>query len=135
MLFANILISLTYQHNFVRNSNGSLLDLVFSSFPNVRTFPAPDILLSADSHHLAILFHVPHAVITFSRPRCVNRRHFSSANYPEIINYLNLIDWDNLLSPLSIHVAVNTLYSHLNHVISSFVPCSSSITRVGQNVI
>lgn len=113
------------QFNYICNSSGSLLDLLFSNTREVKTSNALDPLLSCDSYHPPLVFN---AVTNTKTPsHCANiiastRANFKCADYVSINNYLSSINWDLAFHELNIDEALDLLYYHLSYVTNTFVP-------------
>ncbi|XP_026828978.1 uncharacterized protein LOC113562772 [Ooceraea biroi] len=126
---ANIIINYfnefdMYQHNSVNNSNGDILDLIFSNFSTISVCSADDSLLNCDIYHPALCFATPlRPALPVVRPSIV-RWNFRRADYEAINDYLGSINWDAVFEGRNVEDAVGLLYSHLQYAIDSFVPVS-----------
>ncbi|XP_046406344.1 uncharacterized protein LOC124171245 [Ischnura elegans] len=91
-----------YQCNTVSNHRGVLLDLVFSSRQDQMIISATESLLPIDIHH-------PPISTRLSRNPVRN-------------GHLEVINWAQLLCPLSVNEGMSLFYSILNDLICCFTP-------------
>lgn len=107
------------QINFIKNSNGRLLDLCFTNIHNAVIIPSEPIL-PIDKHHppLECIFEL--APQTLSEA-FVHITDFKSADYASINAHLSSLNWE-FLEKLSIDEAVESFYKVLIELISQYVP-------------
>ncbi|KAH9636137.1 hypothetical protein HF086_007089, partial [Spodoptera exigua] len=125
------------QCNAICNKYGCILDLVLTTLDSKSINVTSDVepLVSIDAYHppLEIVLALPRGNIV-DNPLIPSQDlnaewDFHKADfqglYPDIIN----IDWTDLLQEKDVNLAVDILYSKLNHVISSRVPRKTIITN------
>jgi Reverse transcriptase (RNA-dependent DNA polymerase) len=112
------------QVNFIPNSRNVFLDVCFTSIPDdVTVSECNSPLLPLDIHHKSYDFFISIDDLNFNdsqeKTKCYN---FKKANVPEIINYLNNIDWDNAFSGKDVNVCIEKFYETLQVCFDSYVP-------------
>jgi Reverse transcriptase (RNA-dependent DNA polymerase) len=121
----NFLLKISYlnifQFNDVVNSNGSILDLVFSDFNNISVNNSVNPLVPCDNYHPGLLVSIP---IIVNKPidysLCVY--NFHTCNYVDIATTLAAINWCSLFKNLNLNDAVNMFYCIIYEIIDIFVP-------------
>lgn len=108
------------QFNCNFNTNGGMLDLLFSFFGNIAVIPALDPLIFCDLYHSALSFSIPSSPINRCSYSCLQEK--KRADFGAISEYLGGINWDATLGNLWVNDAVRFTYDHFNFAISSFVP-------------
>jgi len=117
-----------YQHNTILNARGNTLDLLFSNLRFIHVHAALESLLSNDVFHPPLVFSLPTPCVTSVTTTNITKFDFKRANFYIMKDYLNNINWDMELRDLDVNDAVNSVYSHLDHIIQSCVP-SFAISR------
>ncbi|XP_011859251.1 PREDICTED: RNA-directed DNA polymerase from mobile element jockey-like [Vollenhovia emeryi] len=110
------------QHNFIKNTRGHILDLVFSSLTDIHVYSAHDALVPCDEYHPALQLMLPLSAPIRQNSESSSRLCFERADYDAINDYLGHIDWDLAISELSVDEATEFLHHHLKYSISTFVP-------------
>ncbi|XP_045474945.1 uncharacterized protein LOC123680871 [Harmonia axyridis] len=108
------------QINKIKNTNNTILDLIFVSQDNVEVFRASDELISCDPHHPPLCFDIPFEKIKTERD-CEYFRDFKAANFEGIISCLSQTDW-NLLIDNDMASSITAFYEVINHIINEYVP-------------
>lgn len=112
---------LSQHNNFIKNSSGNILDLIFSNFTTEVT-KCDNPLVLEDKHHPSLSVKI---VDLSYKPLCyapIEKHLFHKANYSLINEYLSNLDWSNELSNLEVNDAVDFFYRALNEVIKEHVP-------------
>lgn len=111
------------QHNYVKNCSDRILDLVLSTEPTCSVNESSNSLVAVDKLHppleltMALLKDCNLPYSTDTRP------NFYKANYPEINNYLNKLNWNELfLNTCDVNDMVEIFYKYLRETIGKFVP-------------
>lgn len=108
------------QYNNIPNSNGQILDFVFTSAQDIRVIKCDCAFVPEDPHHCVIKCHIS-LLVPESRPhRSYSKRNFRGADYNSIRLDLNKKNWSNL-KLLNINEAVATFYETLNNLVSKYV--------------
>lgn len=109
------------QLNKVHNSNNRILDLVFSNDSKTVVEQSDEMLLPLDHHHPAL-----DIIITNESTNLLNLKtssyNFTKADYPNIIDYLDHLDWSFLEDENNITNQVHHFYSFLNTSKELYVP-------------
>lgn len=103
------------------NNNHKFLDLVFSSFPVIVSHTSQH-LIPECKYHKSIIIDISTEI---DLPMVNNKRTinlFKKANYENINNALNNIDWDAEFSNLTTDIAINRFYDILDKIIHYNVP-------------
>ncbi|XP_062715023.1 uncharacterized protein LOC115256208 [Aedes albopictus] len=113
----------------VKNENNRSLDLCFVSEElgvNCSVMQAPDPLVKIGRHHPPLLLN-----LEVNPYRCFHETSesiaydFSRANFEEMNNFLERVDWNEILSESDANLAASTLSGVLLYAIDQFVPVSS----------
>lgn len=83
---------------------------------------ATDTLFPLNLHDLLLQFSFLISVNHRTTTQIVTKKLFFAADYPTMNIFMCSIDWDRLLSELSVDESVDVLYTHLNNCITHFVP-------------
>lgn len=105
------------QNNEIRNQNGALLDLVFSSSP-LNIEPVVDTIVPCDAHHPALSISCP---LSVNIPMLNNEhtyRDFKQADFEKIESNIRVIDWDKIFSEMSVNQAAAYLQNILLNLIN-----------------
>jgi hypothetical protein len=111
-----------YQCNTVSNHRGVLLDLVFSSRQDQLIIPATESLLPIDIHHPPISTRLSLKTNTANIIDCLSMYDFKKCDFLSISSHLEVINWAELLCPLSVNEGMSLFYSILNELICCFTP-------------
>jgi len=110
-----------FQHNFLPNSHGSILDLIFSNSNKVISSTATESLVIPDPYHLPL-----HIIFPFLSYNVAVNTHtykdFKDANYSGISQFFNSFNWESTFSQYSIDDAASIFNEALIHSIELFVP-------------
>lgn len=112
------------QINPHHNNIGRVLDLVFADeFQETSVLFCSDSLIDIDAYHPAIECYFNINIV----PELKNNNfstfyHFDIANFEDLNNFYNLVDWDFLTSLSDIDLATERFYSALFEGIDTFVP-------------
>jgi len=126
MVTASIIDSFSYlnffQHNFLPNSHGSILDIIFSNSNNVTSSTATESLVIPDPYHSPL-----HIIFSFQSVIVADNTHtykdFNDANYSGIWQFFNSFNWESTFSQYSIFNDVACIFNEvLLHSIELFVP-------------
>lgn len=118
-----------YQMCDLKNKSGNVLDLVYTNSPELTLLEKADIPLIPES--IADVAHVQIACTIECHPRIFQSNEqsahfcFRKANYDEIRNYLQNIDFTSMLSQVDINEMVDSFYELLYSLFEEFVPKSS----------
>ena len=113
------------QHNFVRNKNDRILDLILSS-EHCHVEAAEDLLVDEDSHHPAL--YVKFAKISKAElakqvdNNLTSSFNFRRAHIPSLYNAILEISWLKVLAASDANTAVDYFYAELYYVLERFVP-------------
>ena len=111
------------QVNTIFNSKDTMLDLIFVNDFAVTVDTAIDILITPDVYHPPLLVSLNDFTPSVDQGS-VNGSYydFKRGDYPNMINYLNSVDWDPITQGVDPDIAVARLYFHLNMAIDAFIP-------------
>lgn len=110
------------QYNSVSNDNGKFLDLVFSNTYTTSNRATLPILPEDLPHHPALtmtLSELSHTPISEPPRRILS---YKNADYANIQNYLDSVDWKSELQSGCLNAAVDLFYSRLYVAIDEYVP-------------
>lgn len=111
------------QNNHVKNCSGRILDLVLSTEPTCSVNESSSSLVAIDKLHPPLELIVSlqkNCNLPYSRD---SRPNFYKANYTEIIDYLNKLNWDELFqNTCNVNDMVAIFYECLRDAIGKFVP-------------
>lgn len=114
------------QFNFVRNSNGRILDLVLSN-ANCCVEIAEDVMVEQDVHHPAL--YVKFDGYKSPSPLLCNRSrntplayNFRRADFVSLYQYLSESTWETVLSQNDVNIAVGNFYNNIYSAFDRFVP-------------
>lgn len=112
------------QHNFVKNCSGRILDLVLSTVSPCSVVESLCPLTPVDKFHPPLEVSLSLArECTLPYNKLIYRPNFYKANYTEINNYLNDIDWDKLFhNTNNVNEMLTVFYTIINDTIEKFVP-------------
>lgn len=105
------------------NTSGSLLDLIFSNFPNTSvSLCNNEILVPADNYHPPLCINLEY-INNYINSVFPNYKtlDFRRANYSEIIRELGSIDWNILFECHDIDEACDVFYKKVFDLISVYV--------------
>nr|CAI5846351.1 unnamed protein product [Callosobruchus analis] len=109
-----------FQVNNIPNSRGVMLDLVFSSFPDVTVSEPEEPIFPNSIHHSAINFD-----LKVEKDTGIHYEElyydFKNADYFCINNYLASVDWNTIITN-DINSTLENFYTHLYHIIGLCVP-------------
>lgn len=108
------------QYNWCKNASGKILDLVLSN-TNCSVSNCADPLTPEDSHHKSLEISVGLPQFIFHKDKIRRVRNFHKANYSQICEKLNEIDWSIMLTMNTEH-ATEFFYSKINDIIDTHVP-------------
>jgi len=113
-----------FQKNFIYNSQGSILDLVFSSTDSVIVSESLEPLVQSDFYHPPLNISIP--VVFFSNQFCCSHslHNYQKVNYNKIISFLSSFNWYSTLLNLDLNTATNTFTDALHNCILRFIPTS-----------
>ena len=100
-----------------------MLDFIFVNDYDVTVDRAINYLITPDAYHPPLIVRLSDLA-----PQCdqvnVNSTFydFKRGDYPNMISYLNSVDWDSITRGIDPDVAVDRLYAHLNVAIEAFIP-------------
>nr|CAH7734274.1 unnamed protein product [Callosobruchus chinensis] len=117
-----------YQVNSVVNSRNVMLDLIFSSYPDIKVDEPVELIFPNCLHHSALTFDLelePNEFLEYEE----SYQDFRNANYIGINDYLVSLNWDNILSD-DVNVSLELFYKHLYYVIDMFVPLKRYKTSI-----
>ncbi|KAL4088953.1 hypothetical protein QTP88_024031 [Uroleucon formosanum] len=110
-----------FQHNFLPNSHGSILDLIFSNSNKVTSSTATESLVIPDPYYPPL-----HIIFPFQSDNVADNTHtykdFKDANYSGISQFFNSFNWESTFSECSIDGTASIFNEALLHSIELFVP-------------
>lgn len=109
------------QLNKVHNSYDRMLDLVFSSDPKTIVEHSDELLLPLDQHHPALDIIIANDSRNLQNSK-TSTYNFTKADYPNIVDYLDHLDWSFLEAGNNITDQVEQFYSFLNTSRELYVP-------------
>lgn len=129
MVFIDTIMAFDMQQiNYVKNSNGKLLDLIFCNeldLFNVSESQTPFVI--NDVHHKAIEFSISYKNTINNNSRTTNLVHnYNKINRSGFIDYLDNINWLDLLDSDNINDCVASFYDTLFIGIERNVPITKS---------
>ena len=114
------------QISYIENDNNAQLDLCFVSndvTEHYKVSHAPTPLVKDVRHHSPLhLSIVDNAPCKFIDSKTDAYYNFKKANYTEMNNFLDNIDWDDLLSTCDVNSAADVFSHVLLYAIDQFVP-------------
>lgn len=111
------------QYNFNVNSKGKIFDLCFCTLP-LRITSSTNPVLKEDIYHPALHVKINDIYLKSFIERWQPRFNFFKCDYAKINEYLNSINWNNILNIGTVNDAVDLFYEKLNECFSIFVPVS-----------
>lgn len=121
-----------FQHNYIGNNLGQILNLIFSNIENIVVSCASEVYLNVDVYHPVLTFSMPHPVKSVPPSARKEYRNLNGADYVAINDYLGSIDWVSSMRFMFIDEAVNFLYSHLNYAISRLTCSQDHVSALVQ---
>jgi len=113
-----------FQKNSVFNTQGSILDLVFSNSDSVIVNESLEPFVPSDFYHPPLNLSIPE-VFSSTKFRTSHSFHnFRKANFNQIISFLSSFDWFSTLSNLDLNAATYTFTDAIHNSILRFVPKS-----------
>ncbi|KAJ8983462.1 hypothetical protein NQ317_013337 [Molorchus minor] len=111
------------RYNGMRNENGKILDLVFSSIDKVSVNCCSNPFVPEDKHHpsIEINININHDSFNLKQKNPFYKLSFSRANYEVINNELDKINWDIELTGLNAENSVTVFYNFIKNIITTYV--------------
>lgn len=108
------------QFNLIKNKYNKILDLVLSNV-GVAVSRA-NYIVNKDNYHPSIIVEFNRSNIKFLNAHKTCKLNFFRTNYPELMNELSNIDWENELAYTNADQASDKFYSIFNPLISKYTP-------------
>lgn len=121
----NVLLSSgVYQCNSIQNFNNNILDLVFCNLCDIlHVVKCDSPLTKIDIHHVPFEIYLDINILPSMKPTAVITYDFRKANYNNLNNHFNSIDWDSLFKNNSdVNIIVDLFYETITSAIKLFVP-------------